>query len=124
MSNQVTRLDIVASLRRALATGHARHDGEAQLAGRRVERIRWTLPNCPFRHCEDHPVFAYVDPQTLYPIRIDGYLVTDGVPGHPTPILSHVVTRFLTYEYLPRTAANLALTDIHAQHPDATNRYS
>jgi hypothetical protein len=23
-------------------------------------------------------------------------------------------------EYLPRTAANLALTDIHAQHPNAT----
>ncbi len=32
-----------------------------------------------------------------------------------------MVTRFLTYEpLLPRTAANLALTDIRAQHPDAT----
>jgi hypothetical protein len=32
-----------------------------------------------------------------------------------------MVTRFLTYEPdLPRTAANLALTDIRAQHPDAT----
>jgi hypothetical protein len=32
----------------------------------------------------------------------------------------HVVTRFLTFEYLPRTDANLALTDIKAQHPNAT----
>jgi hypothetical protein len=31
----------------------------------------------------------------------------------------HVVLRFETYEALPRTAANLALTDIRAQHPDA-----
>ena len=32
----------------------------------------------------------------------------------------HVVVRFLAYEYLPRTAENLALTDIRAQHPNAT----
>jgi len=31
----------------------------------------------------------------------------------------HVVVRFLAYEYLPRTPANLALTDIRAQHPNA-----
>jgi hypothetical protein len=30
------------------------------------------------------------------------------------------VTRYLTFEYLPRSAPNLALTDIHAQHPNAT----
>jgi hypothetical protein len=29
------------------------------------------------------------------------------------------VNRYLSYEYLPRTAANLALTDIRAQQPDA-----
>ncbi len=33
---------------------------------------------------------------------------------------SGVVDRYLTFEYLPRTAANLALADIRAQHPDAT----
>jgi hypothetical protein len=32
----------------------------------------------------------------------------------------HIVERTLAYEYLPRTAANLALTDIRAQDPDAT----
>jgi hypothetical protein len=31
-----------------------------------------------------------------------------------------VVDRYLTFEYLPRTEGNLALTDIQAQHPDAT----
>ena len=30
------------------------------------------------------------------------------------------VTRYLTFEYLPRTDANLALTNIRAQHPNAT----
>jgi hypothetical protein len=32
----------------------------------------------------------------------------------------HLVTRYLAFEYLPRTAANLALTNVHAQHPNAT----
>jgi hypothetical protein len=30
-----------------------------------------------------------------------------------------LVTRFLNFDYLPRTDANLALTAIRAQHPDA-----
>lgn len=113
-------LDTVVALRRALAAGNARRDGETQLDGRTVERIRWTRPDCPTRPCKDNPTFAYVDPQTLYPIRIDG-------PGvystRSTPRGIDVVVRFLTYEYLPRTAANLALTSIHAQHPDATVQY-
>jgi len=113
-------LDTVVALRRALAAGDARRDGETQLDGRTVERIRWTPAHCPIRPCEVNPTFAYVDPQTLYPIRIDG-------PGvystRSTPIGIDVVVRFLTYEYLPRTAANLALTSIHAQHPDATVQY-
>ena len=39
-------------------------------------------------------------------------------PGGPV-VLLQMRTRYLTFEYLPRTAANLALTDIRAQHPDA-----
>jgi hypothetical protein len=31
-----------------------------------------------------------------------------------------LVFRYRTFEYLPRTAANVALTDIEAQHPNAT----
>ena len=39
-------------------------------------------------------------------------------PGGPVVQLQ-MRTRYLTFEYLPRTAVNLALTDIRAQHPDA-----
>lgn len=39
-------------------------------------------------------------------------------PGGPVVQLQ-MRTRYLTFEYLPRTAGNLALTDIRAQHPDA-----
>ena len=116
----VSSLDIVASLRQALAAGHAHHDGKTRLGGRTVERIRWTQPHCPIRRCKD--IFAYVDPETLYPIRIDSYVLTQN-PSGAAPILSDLVMRFSTYEYLPRTAANLALTDIQAQHPTATKKY-
>lgn len=58
----------------------------------------------------DHPVidaeaYAYVEPETFHPVEI--------VFGRDT-------YRFLAYEYLPDTAANLALTNIRAQHPNAT----
>jgi hypothetical protein len=33
--------------------------------------------------------------------------------------LGNIVTRYLIYEHLPRTPANVALTDIQAQHPNA-----
>ena len=51
----------------------------------------------------------YVDPATFYPVEIHNPEFR-GVSS---------VTRFLTFEYLPRTPANLKLTDIRAQHPDA-----
>jgi hypothetical protein len=55
---------------------------------------------------------VYVDSDTFYPVE------TGGQAGVGKPV--RVVTLYLTFEYLPRTAANLALTDIRAQHPDAT----
>ena len=42
--------------------------------------------------------------------------------GSSSIVRFHFVLRTLTFEYLPRTDANLALTDIRAQHPDATGR--
>jgi hypothetical protein len=60
---------------------------------------------------------AYVDPDTFYPVEID-LRGTPYVPGYlkGSP---RTEIRFKAYEYLPRTAANLALTSIRAQHPHA-----
>jgi hypothetical protein len=101
--------DTAALLREAISAGHAHHEGKTELAGRAVERIRLDPPpDC--RRCPREPGYAYVDPETFYPVEFR------------SPALGGVrfVTRFLTYEYLPRTPANLALTDIRAQHPSAT----
>lgn len=110
----------VETLRDAISEGTAHHDGTAQLDGRTVERIRWEAPSdCPFGGCVADPTYAYVDPETFHPVRIEsphGYAMR---PGRPTE-RADIVIRYLTYEYLPRTAENLALTDIRAQHPDAT----
>jgi hypothetical protein len=112
------QLDPVEDLRTRLSSGRAHEEGTTQLDGRTVERIRLDPPSeCPGSFCK--PAYAYVDPETFYPIQIEyegwGSIFYDG-SRHPTDL----VTRFLTYEPLPRTAANVALTDIRAQHPDAT----
>jgi hypothetical protein len=108
---RVPALDPVAAVRTAIRAGRAHDQGRTRLNGRTVERIR--VDPCPPSHstvCRPDTLteaggYAYVDPETYYPveIRIDG-------AG---------TTRFSTYQYLPRTAANLALTDIRAQHPHA-----
>jgi hypothetical protein len=83
-----------------------------------VERIRidpemrCTSPGCPRQ-----PYYWYVDPKTFYPVGMEG---PGGLSLGARPFLRlHVVVRFLAYEYLHRTPANLALTDIRAQHPNA-----
>ena len=110
--------DPVTQLRESIRAGTAHDEGRTQLDGRMVERIRIDPPSGCAR-CSRKPAYAYVDPETFYPIRIESphaYVVT---PGRPVIRLG-VVVRTLAYEYLARTAANLALTDIRAQHPDAT----
>jgi hypothetical protein len=103
-------LDPVADLRRAIRAGRARDEGGTKLRGRVVERIRIspcaTIRGCP-QVVDDAggAGYAYVDPDTFYPVEIR----QDGN-----------VTRFAVFEYLPRSAANLALTNIRAQHPRAT----
>jgi hypothetical protein len=110
----------VQDLRDAISAGWAHHEGKAQIGGRTVERIRMDAPpDCPVPGCEGESTYAYVDPETFYPVQIESphaYIVP---PGQPV-IRSRAVVRFSTFEYLPRTAANLALTDIRAQHPNAT----
>jgi hypothetical protein len=97
--------DPAAALRRALRTGKARDEGRTRRDGRTVEHIRLEWGD------------AYVDPDTFYPVEIDD-LGEPYVPGQPE--LPRQEIRFEVYEYLPRTAANLALTNIRAQHPHAT----
>jgi hypothetical protein len=118
--------DFVQMLREAIANGTAHDDGRTQLDGREVERIRMPPAPCPPSldalkpPCPPpRPFYAYMDPETFLPIQID-------MPNGIASIVDgqvyrfHIVERYLTYEYLPRTAANLALTDIRAQHPGAT----
>jgi hypothetical protein len=111
--------DPVTMLREMISAGHAHHEGNTELDGRTLERIRIDPPpKCSSPDCEPEPVYAYVDPETFYPIRVEGPGAINP-PGGPL-LKFHVVDRYLTFEYLPRTATNLALTDIRAQHPNAT----
>lgn len=110
-------LDPVTDLREAISAGRAHDEGKTQLDGRTVERIRID-PGCTDPSCPREPDYWYVDPETFYPVETVG-------PGAITPprrpvVRLHSVMHFLTFEYLPRTAANLALTNIQAQHPNAT----
>ena len=113
-------LDPVTELREAISAGAAHDEGETQLDGRTVERIRIDPPpGCPVPDCSREPSYVYVDPETFYPVQLEsphGYIAP---PGGPVVRL-HMGMRTLTFEYLPRTPANLTLTDIHAQHPNAT----
>jgi hypothetical protein len=113
-------LDSAKELREAIREGRAHDEGETQLDGRTVKRIRIDAPpGCPFPDCSREPSYAYVDPDTFAPVQSESPHGGINPPGGPFVRL-HVVMRTLTYEYLPRTPANLALTDIRAQHPNAT----
>jgi hypothetical protein len=112
--------DPVTSLRQAISAGSAHDEGQTQLDGRTVERIRIDLPSdCRFAPCSQGPGYEYVDPETFYPVRTElpGFIAE---VGGSDVVRLRIVERILTFEYLARTAANLALTDIRAQHPDAT----
>jgi hypothetical protein len=111
--------DPLSQLRQAISDGSAHHEGKAQVEGRTVERIRIDpASTCPFPDCPPGPTYVYVDPETFYPVEVRAPAAVGLVNG---PVLWHdIVVRYDTYEFLPRTDANLALTDIRAQHPDAT----
>ena len=100
--------DPVAMLRQAISDGSARDEGETELDGRTVERIRVDGKFTP------DPTYYYVDPETFYPVRVEEI----GIAPSGAPFDS--VVRYLTYEYLPGTPVNRALADIRAQHPNAT----
>ena len=103
----------------AISEGRAHREGRTEVDGRTVERIRLDpMPECRLPGC-DSPTYLYVDPEAFEPVRLEtpaGYI---NYPGQ-SPVRLDVVVRYQTYEYLPPTPANLALTDIRAQHPNAT----
>jgi hypothetical protein len=111
-------LDPVAELRQSLNAGTAHDEGKTTLNGRTVERIRIDPEaRCGVPGCLRQPFYWYVDPKTFYPVGMEG---AGGITSPNRPFLRlHVVVRFQAYEYLPRTPANLALTNIGAQHPHA-----
>jgi hypothetical protein len=112
-------IDPVADLRQRLAAGTAHEAGRTTFRGRPIERIRIDPDSgCVSQGCSLEPAEWWVDPKTLQPV---GFTGIGGIrePGRRF-IRLRVVGWFLAYEYLPRTAANLALTDIRAQHPGAT----
>jgi hypothetical protein len=111
-------VDPVADLRQSLNAGTAHDEGETTLDGRTVERIRIDPETrCASPGCPRQPFYWYVDPKTFYPVGMEG---PGGIALAEMPFVRlHVVVRFFAYEYLPRTPANLALTDIRAQHPNA-----
>ena len=119
-----TPYDPVGDLREAISAGRAHHDGQTKLAGRTVERIRIDPPSpCPFPNCRE-PSYIYVDPESYDLVQWESPYAAY-VLGTPRRMWQfEVVLRYLTFEHLPRTAPNLALTDIVAQHPNAGGPFS
>jgi hypothetical protein len=111
----------VATLREAFANGSAHEEGKTEIDGRTVERIRYQCPTTPCRPGVAAD-YAYVDPETFFFVR-EEWPKGFGLALAPGEIVHFdVVIDYLTFEYLPRTQENLALTDIRAQHPNATLR--
>jgi hypothetical protein len=104
-------------LREAIAGGRAHHEGNTEVDGRTVARIRIECLHPP---CSGPRPHTYVDPETFALVREEWPLGFTWVPGADgREFRFDVVRRYPTFEYLPRTAANVALADIRAQHPDA-----
>ena len=104
--------DPVEVLRAAIAEGRAKLAGASNLGGRRVEKISIRLPGQLPADAPPLPsgrrrsrgrseAEAYVEPQSLRPVEI---------------VFGGQTYRFLDYEYLPATGANLALTDVRERH--------
>jgi hypothetical protein len=124
-----TPYDPAGELRAAISAGRAHHDGQTTLAGRTVERIRIDPPSrCPFPSCRE-PSYAYVDPETYDLVQTESpyglYALPSDLRGAPQRNWQFkIVARYFSFEYLPRTAANAALADIVAQHPNAGGPFS
>jgi hypothetical protein len=126
-------LDPAEYVKASLTAGRAKVDGNAMIRGRRVVRIR--IASRPYLRTVTGALF-FVDARTYRPVRIE---LSAALPfrsrvGYPLTCLtfamiygctsnpgSHAmwVYDFAEYRYLPRTAANRKLANIHAMHPGA-----
>jgi hypothetical protein len=97
--------DPVAYIKKALSDGNARDIGRTTIAGRIVEEIRDAPANS-----DNSRIF--IDPRTYDPVEATAIEEINGV-REPT------VIKFLIYQQLPATPANLRLADIKAEHPHA-----
>jgi hypothetical protein len=96
--------DPVAAIKKAIATGKAIDAGKTTINGHTVEEIRSATTSDTSR--------IFVDPETFDPVEAT---TTADINGHQEP----TVIRFLTYQHIPATPANLRLTNIKAEHPHA-----
>lgn len=106
--------DPVSVIRAAIKQGWAREAGLTSLDGRTLERIDFKRPAHPPAGSPPTPAHAPKSHLTAT------YFLVAPATFHPVALVSGGETyRWLTYEYLPATAANLALTNIQKQHPKA-----
>ena len=111
------------NVRRYLANGKAKVVARTRLDGEDVYRLHL----CPSRgHCLSTFDF-YVDARSYRPVRevVRGESGPgSGQPGYARCARGYkrpqLIMDFTTWEHLPPTAANLALTDLRKQHPDAS----
>jgi hypothetical protein len=103
--------DPVKKLREAISAGRAHDEGMTQLAGRTVVRVRIDLPSCDAPDCPREP-YMYVDPDSFHPVEERSFgAIGIAEAGLPLRVAQFQhVKRYLTFEYLPRSAASLALT--------------
>ena len=55
------------------------------------------------RNCPREPAYAYVDPDTFFPVEMHEVVNIIALPRGPV-VSFRVVMRVVTFEYLPRTA--------------------
>ena len=105
--------DVVAkSNRKALAAGQLKVDGLTRIKGVSVYRLE-TIPKVDKYGSS---LVIYVDAKSYRTVRQEETSDVT-VPAHPWGYTE--IREYFTDEYLRPTAANLALTDIRAQHSDA-----
>jgi hypothetical protein len=101
---------LIDDIREYLASGQAATEGTVSVNGREALRIVFPGSGPSARRARSQQSTYFVDAKTYEPLELrtvadDGTVVT---------------SRFVTYEFLPATAANLALLSLRKQHPGAT----